>query len=398
MPFTNPYDDIMEAEVIIRKYEQKDRDKLAKLEKRCRTSSVDGVTLSEKTQGDPLCRIRCYPVHVMLVAEMCKTQEIIGVVQGCIKSMGTGNVRSCLTLGCLLGLRVSPRHRRMGIGSRLINSVEDWMMQNGATSSLLATEKTNTAAVNLFTVRSYYTVIGPLTIHIRGTGFPFKVSSQDTKIEKLHIDDAISFYNNKLPEKHLYPMDVDMILKEKLSLGTWICYFRDDECVYNVKKDKFEDFSSRTQGSWIVFSIWNTCKSYLLQMKKSFPSNRRQNLCLGSGRVLSCLKLKTTEPVEEPFGFLLLYGLHGEGPRLVELMRSVWKFAEKVARTIKHCKAITTELADADPLREHLPFDSCTTCIDDLWCLKHLGDRSGENHSPMIKGPMGNVFIDPRDF
>lgn len=45
------------------------------------------------------------------VAEMPKSREIVGVVQGCIKRVGIGNIGSCLKLGCLLGLRVSPRHR-----------------------------------------------------------------------------------------------------------------------------------------------------------------------------------------------------------------------------------------------------------------------------------------------
>ena len=45
------------------------------------------------------------------VAEMLKNGELVGMVQGCIKDVGTGFVERHVQLGCILGLRVSPKHR-----------------------------------------------------------------------------------------------------------------------------------------------------------------------------------------------------------------------------------------------------------------------------------------------
>ncbi|KAI4303141.1 hypothetical protein MLD38_038810 [Melastoma candidum] len=155
--------------------------------------------------------------------------------------------------------------------------------------------------------RSYYTAVFSLPIHIRGTGFPVKV-------EKLHNDDAISFYNDKLPKKHLYPMDVDIVLGKAEP--------KDMDLLFLGRRMRLQGLFLPTEDK--IYGEY-------------------------------CLKLQTTEPVEETFGFLLLYSLHGEGPRLVELMRSVvCKSAEKVARTIKHCKTIPTEVSwHRSTLRTH---------------------------------------------
>ena len=45
------------------------------------------------------------------VAELRENGELVGVVKGCIKCVGTRFGASYVRLGCILGLRVSPRHR-----------------------------------------------------------------------------------------------------------------------------------------------------------------------------------------------------------------------------------------------------------------------------------------------
>ena len=44
------------------------------------------------------------------VAELLDTRELVGVVRGIIKNMGTLS-GSFLKMGCILGLRVSPTYR-----------------------------------------------------------------------------------------------------------------------------------------------------------------------------------------------------------------------------------------------------------------------------------------------
>lgn len=45
------------------------------------------------------------------VAEQRGNGEVVGVVRGCIKHVGTKFGGMCVNLGCILGLRVSPTHR-----------------------------------------------------------------------------------------------------------------------------------------------------------------------------------------------------------------------------------------------------------------------------------------------
>lgn len=45
------------------------------------------------------------------VAELRENGELVGVVRGCIKGVGTKFEGQIVKLGCILGLRVSPRHR-----------------------------------------------------------------------------------------------------------------------------------------------------------------------------------------------------------------------------------------------------------------------------------------------
>lgn len=44
------------------------------------------------------------------VAELLENGELVGVVRGCIKSVGTHS-GSVFKMGCILGLRVSPTYR-----------------------------------------------------------------------------------------------------------------------------------------------------------------------------------------------------------------------------------------------------------------------------------------------
>ncbi|KAE9594898.1 hypothetical protein Lalb_Chr18g0058701 [Lupinus albus] len=101
----------LESRVLIREFdEDKDYKIVEKLERNCEIGTKKGVSIFTNMVGDPLSRIRFYPLHVTLVAELLETKELVGVVRGCIKSMGTPS-ESLFKMGCILGLRVSPSHR-----------------------------------------------------------------------------------------------------------------------------------------------------------------------------------------------------------------------------------------------------------------------------------------------
>lgn len=301
----------------------------------------------------------------------------------------------------------------MGIGLHLVKSVEEWMVRNGAHYTFLATEKNNVASTNLFTTKCNYVNFSSLVIFVQPVSLPLKSLSSDIKIEKLHVDQAISLYNDRLKRKDVYPTDIDSILKEKLSLGTWVSYFKEEKWFDLESKEKNGDVITKsTPSSWVIFSIWNySCEAYKIHIRKPHdhhPFNKFIHATLTHAKEKifpACLKMLpmcSSSFGRNPFGFLFLYGFYGEGEKLGELMKAVWSFASRLAENVKHCKVIMTELGVSDPLIQHVPKESSISCIDDLWYLKKVNCLQADidNKDELLKmmGQFGNVFVDPRDF
>ncbi|KAF5737057.1 hypothetical protein HS088_TW14G01213 [Tripterygium wilfordii] len=393
--------DNIQNKVIIREYnEDRDIQVVGKLERNCDILASNfnkELSIFTNIVGNPLCRIRFYPSHVVLVAEVEEIGELVGVVRGCIKCVGTKQRENYVNLGCILGLRVSPRYRRMGIGLRLVKSIEEWLIKKGANYTFTATEKSNVASTNLFTIKCNYTSFGSLVIFVQPVGVNMKGLPQTMKLKKLKVEQAIHLYKDKFKAKDIYPADIDEILKDELSLGTWVSYFKEEEEEKWINED---NIITETPGSWAMFSIWNSCEAYKLQyLRKPHPFK----FLLSQAReiIFSCLKLPMCDSLEEPFGFLFLYGIFGEGERLQELMECMWNFASGLAKTVKDCKVIITELGLSDPLMEHFPQESFISCINDLWYLKKVIEQDAVNDDDDqlgLLGQAGDVFVDPRDF
>ncbi|OVA16791.1 GNAT domain [Macleaya cordata] len=353
--------------VLIREYnEERDIEMVERLERNCEysigSSSKGMMNIPTIFMGDPLCR----------VAEMVGSGgELVGIVRGCIKCVGTGFEGRHVKMGCILGLRVSPKHRRSGIGLKLVKCVENWAIQNGAEYISMAVEENNVASTNLFVCKCNYVKLrGPLIIltqpihHSRNKDR----SSRKIKIHKLSIEQAISLYKNRLGKKEFFPMDIDAILNEKLSLGTWVSFFKDENWVGLHGKNKDDDneheFTSRSPSSWAM--NWR------------------------------------------PSGYLLVYGIHGEGERVGELMKSLWWFAYNLGRNnVEDCKLMITELGLHDPLTQHVPKGTSMSCTNDFWYLKKVNNGSTsingdekEKEDTWIRRqqPITNLFVDPRDF
>lgn len=296
----------------------------------------------------------------------------------------------------------------MGIGFHLVKSVEEWLMRNGAHYTFLATEKNNVASTNLFASRCNYMNFSSLFIFVQPVSLSLKVLSQDIKIEKLQIDQAISLYNNKLRSKDLFPTDIHSILKEKLSLGTWVSYFKEEAWFdFENKKENNNEgtiIAKTSPSSWVMFSIWNSCEAYKIHKSKShhpFFKFLHATLSYAKVKIFPCIgvRMPIGSSLGNPFGFLFLYGLYGEGERLGELMKSVLSFASRLAENVKHCKMIITELGVSDPLIQHVPRESSISCIQDLWYLKKVNCAADDNKEErMIMEQFGNVFVDPREF
>ncbi|XP_038877953.1 probable N-acetyltransferase HLS1 [Benincasa hispida] len=407
--------------VEIREFNEENRDieMVEKLERSCEIGSkLRGASIFTNMMGDPLCRIRFFPLYIMLVAELPEKGEIVGVVRGCIKSLGTAGAgvgtgeANTTKIGCILGLRVSPAHRRLGIGLKLVHSVEEWVIRNGANYAFLAIEKKNKASKNLFTHKCNYVKFSSLVIFRQPLiVFPTKDNiiskGEIIKTEKLNIEQAISFYTNTLTTKGgVYPMDFDMILKEKLSLGTWVSYFNQEDWTHLICSQKDSEIYQRMPSSWVVFSIWNTCKAYKFQIRES----KHDQLLLplrflkrARKKLISCFKMPNSVSFGKSFGFFFLYGIFGEGERVGELVESIWIFASRLAEDEKDCKAIVTELSVSDPIINHVPRNNRSmSCINDNWYLKKLSVHSDDEKDEILLSKdmetAANVIVDPRDF
>ena len=221
--------------------------------------------------------------------------------------------------------------RRNGIGLKLVTSVEEWIQRNGAEYAFLATKKNNDAYKNLFTIKRNYVKLSSLVVFVHPTNLPAKHISKDIKIEKLNIDQAISLYRRTLRATELYPLDMDAILKEKLSLGTWVSYYKDEGWLNLHSKVKSEGII--IESSWIIFSIWNTCEAYKLQLKKSQLLKFLHNtLNQAREKIFPCLRMSVSDSLSRPFGFLLIYGLHGEGENVGELVEIHMEVHIKIRR------------------------------------------------------------------
>ena len=311
--------------------------------------------------------------------------------------------------------------RRMGIGSALVKSVEEWMQRNGAQYGFLATEENNVASTNLFSLKCNYVKFSSLVIyvqpvneHLAEEALDVDVSSRHIKIEKLNIDQAVAIYKNCLRQKEIYPTDIEAILKEKLSMGTWVCFFQEEGWTGLEKKEEkdLDSIMATAPKSWAIFSIWNTSETYKLQIRRpNLLKLFHVSISHAMERILPCLKLpfmsssssmSSSEFHKKPFGFLFLYGIHGEGERVGELMNGVWRFGKRMGEKEKDCRVMMTEVGGSDPLRAHVPQGSSSspmTCINDLWYLKRLnGPVSDEDDELTAIRPVGNVFVDPREF
>ncbi|KAG9457826.1 hypothetical protein H6P81_002334 [Aristolochia fimbriata] len=388
------------SSVLVRLFdEDRDFEAVGRLEKSCELGEKRRFSIFSNITDDPLCRIRFHKIRVMLVAELVRSRELVGVVRGCIKCVGTGSETSFASLGWILGLRVSPKHRRKGIGLKLVKSVECWAIKNGAEYICLATEESNIASRNLFVLKCGYVKLNPLIIIVQPTQARVLRWSRGVKIEKLTVDHAISLYKDRLNGKELFPLDIDVILKQELSLGTWVSYFKDEEWCGLGCKEKDDTFTHKAPSSWAILSMWNTSKVYSLQVRGAVLWRIFNGIVrsIGASPCLGIPQEGCGVP-SKAFGFTFLYGLYGEGEKTGELMRSLWRFACNLARNVKGCEAVVTELGVYDPLREHFPAATSTSCIADLWFFKKLNDTNGEEDRWSSQQPLPHLFVDPRDF
>ncbi|KAM6564186.1 hypothetical protein CsatB_024184 [Cannabis sativa] len=402
--------------LVVRNYDPKtDLLGVEDVERRCEVGPSGELSLFTDLLGDPICRVRNSPAYLMLVAESIigEEKEIVGMIRGCIKTVTCGKKLSrngknnneatpkpvpvYTKVAYVLGLRVSPSHRRMGIGLKLVRDMEEWFRKNGAEYSYLATDNDNQASVNLFTDKCGYSkfrtpsiLVNPVFAH------RVRVSSRVTVI-KLPPSDAEFLYRKRYATTEFFPRDIDSVLNNKLTLGTFLAVPRG---TYTAQTWPGSNrFLSSPPESWALLSVWNAKDVFTLEVRG--VSRVKRTLAKTTrvlDRALPWLRLPSVPEVFKPFGLHFLYGLGGEGPRAVKFVKALCAHAHNLAKE-RGCGVVATEVSSHEPLRLGIPHWKRLSCAEDLWCIKRLGeDYSDGSVGDWTKSPPGlSIFVDPRE-
>ncbi|KAK5785014.1 probable N-acetyltransferase HLS1 [Gossypium arboreum] len=399
--------------LVIREFDpSKDLTSVEEVEKRCEVGPSGKLSLFTDLLGDPICRVRHSPAFLMLVAELSSTKEIVGMIRGCIKTVTCGkklyrNSKSnhptkpfpvYTKLAYILGLRVSPSHRRMGIGLKLVRGMEDWFVLNGAEYSYLATENDNKPSVKLFTDKCGYSkfrtpsiLVNPVFAH------QLPVSNRVTLI-KLPPSDAELLYRRRFSTTEFFPRDIDSVLNNRLNIGTFLAVPRGG-CYTQKSWPGSDKFLSDPPESWAVLSVWNSKDVFRLEVR---GASRMTKALAKTTRIVDKLlpffRLPSIPEVFRPFGLHFLYGLGGEGPRAAKFVNALCAHAHNLAKQ-GECSVVATEVANLEPLKMGVPHWKSLSCDQDLWCIKRLGeDYSDGSVGDWTKSPPGlSIFVDPRE-
>ncbi|KAK7367611.1 hypothetical protein VNO80_09626 [Phaseolus coccineus] len=401
----------LKAVVVVREFDpNRDRERVEAVERICEVGPSGKLSLFTDMLGDPICRVRHSPAFLMLVAEI--GEEVVGMIRGCIKTVTCGKRRSrngkhnannakhvpvYTKVAYILGLRVSPNQRRMGIGLKLVHRIEEWFRDNGAEYSYMATENDNLASVKLFTDKCGYSkfrtpsmLVNPVFAHRA------RVSPKVTIIS-LSPSDAEVIYRRRFATMEFFPRDIDSVLKNKLSLGTFLAVPGGS---YRAETWPGPDlFLSDPPKSWALVSVWNSKEVFTLEVRGA--SRVKRTLAKTTrvvDRALPWLRVPSIPDLFRPFGFHFMYGLGGEGPDAVKMVKALCGFAHNLAME-KGCRVVATEVSPNEPLRFGIPHWKMLSCDEDLWCMKRLGeDYSDGSVGDWTKSQPGmSIFVDPRE-
>ncbi|CAL0307734.1 unnamed protein product [Lupinus luteus] len=380
-------------EFIIRSYEgQSDRVQVEDLERRCKVGQSESVL---DTMGDPICRIRNSPMYKMLVAE--QNNELVGVIQGSIKMVILNShepPKDLAKVGYVLGLRVAPHYRRKGIASSLVQRLEEWFRSNGVEYSYVATDKENHASLTLFMDKFCYTKFRTPAILINPVNYHhlFRISS-NIEIARIKIEKAESLYRRFMGSTEFFPSDIENILRNNLSLGTWVAYFKGD--------NSFGP-NGQVPNNWAMLSVWNSGEIFKLRLGKTPLSCLLFTKgCSLIDKMFPCLKLPNLPDFFDPFGFYFMYGMYHEGPFSGKLVRGLCKFVHNMVAKSKdeNCKIIVTEVGGRDhDLIHHIPHQKLLSSPD-LWCIKALKNEGTNtcHELTLTNTPSKSLFVDPRE-
>ncbi|CAH2060079.1 unnamed protein product [Thlaspi arvense] len=377
-----------DEEVVIRCYDdRRDRSEMECVEKSCEIGH-DQTSLFTDTLGDPICRIRNTPLFTMLVAEV--GNKLVGSIQGSVKPVEFDD--KSVKVGYVLGLRVVPPYRRRGIGSTLVRKLEEWFVTHNADYAYMATQKDNEASLGLFVGTLGYVVFRNPAILVNPVN-PYRSLKlpSDIGIRKLKVKEAVSWYRKHVASTaDFFPGDINRILRNKLSIGTWVANYNNDD---NIR-------------SWAILSVWDSSKVFKLRVGKAPLSYMLlTKVCNFLGRFLTFIGLTALPDLFTPFGFYFLYGVHAEGPLRGKLVKALCEHVHNMAASNDGgaCKLVVVEVdgesnVHDDSLMRCVPHWKMLSCEDDTWCIKPLKcTEKMTSFSEITKVSSRSLFVDPRD-
>lgn len=276
--------------------------------------------------------------------------------------------------------------------------MEEWFRENGAEYSYIATENENQASVKLFTGKCGYSKFRTPSILVNPV-FAHRVRlPNQVRIFKLPPSDSETLYRRRFSTTEFFPRDIDTVLNNNLNLGTFVAVPSES---YPTKSWPGSDsFLAEPPESWAVLSVWNSKDVFTLEVRGA--SRVKRGLAKTTrlvDRAFPWLQLPSVPELFRPFGLHFMYGLGGEGPRAVKLVKALCGYAHNLAKE-RGCGVVVTEVSSHEPLRLGIPHWKRLSCTEDLWCMKRLGeDYSDGSVGDWTKSPPGlSIFVDPREF
>ncbi|KAM0893345.1 hypothetical protein ACQ4PT_025173 [Festuca glaucescens] len=364
-----------------------------KWRRRKKTAKKQGMSLYVEQIGDPFARVRHSPDYVILVAEHGEEGgEVVGVIKACVRTVSRGKKKQFARVACLLGLRVSPSHRRLGIATELVRRAEAWCEARGAVHATMATTASNSASLALFTGRfGYEPFRRPVFLGHPVHRHRARVPSAH-RVLQLPPQLAAAAYASLLSPAEFVPTDLPALLAHKLTLGTYLAV------------ERYPDPS--LPPSFALLSVWDATRSLRLRVGGAAPLLRAS---LAAARALDrhapWLRVPSLPDVFRPFGTYLLYGLRMSGPEGPALLRSLCRHAHNVARKNPACAVVAADLGPGDPAAAAVPHWPSFSCDEDVWCVKKLGStadstgNAGDDEDDWTTLPPAEfLFVDPREF
>lgn len=282
----------------------------------------------------------------------------------------------------------------MGIGLKLVQNLETWFRENDAEYAYMATDKDNDASLHLFTVRLGYTKFRTPSILGQPVYSHKAPISPSTAIHRLSPTDAEAIYRHRFSATEFFPRDIDAVLRNELTLASFLAV------PAGTHFDGTVQFLTNPPESWGIGSVWDCSGVYQLEVR---GASRVTRALAGATRFLDrafpWLRLPSVPDVFRPFGFLVLYGMGGDGPDKVRMVRAVCGSAHNLARE-RGCRVLAAEVAADEPLRAAVPHWRRMSWAEDVWCMKRLaGDDVYGWEGDWSKTPPGpSIFVDPREF